>query len=57
MAGSQIEQRTTGWRARRSTAGMRKASVLPVPVLALASTSRPVSATGIAASCTSDVYV
>lgn len=30
---------TWGWRARRSTAGMRKASVLPVPVFALASTS------------------
>src|ERR1019366_5641750 len=35
-----------------SIAGMRKASVLPVPVCAVASTSRPARAGGIALSCT-----
>ena len=35
-----------------SITGTRKASVLPVPVIAVASTSLPASACGIAAACT-----
>mmetsp|Transcript_29845 Transcript_29845/g.75557 ORF Transcript_29845/g.75557 Transcript_29845/m.75557 type:complete len:208 (-) Transcript_29845:230-853(-) len=43
---------TGGSRITCSTAGMRKESVLPVPVLALARRSTPVRATGIDCCCT-----
>mmetsp|Transcript_22289 Transcript_22289/g.46805 ORF Transcript_22289/g.46805 Transcript_22289/m.46805 type:complete len:239 (-) Transcript_22289:255-971(-) len=44
---------TLGARRMCSTAGIRNASVLPVPVLALARTSTPVSEVGMDACCTS----
>mmetsp|Transcript_416 Transcript_416/g.938 ORF Transcript_416/g.938 Transcript_416/m.938 type:complete len:285 (-) Transcript_416:130-984(-) len=44
-----------GMAARRSSVGIRNASVLPVPVLAFTSTSAPVRQCGIAFTCTRDI--